>query len=457
MADTVKKEKEPKKKKSKDKKKKKKGNAMDAFKASIAAQHKAEEEHKTVDVDSILDAVQDEAPGKHARTTTETILAQLGTLNDDDIQTSLFTDEDAVDHDDNAEATFLHNLNAYLGNDFVSHKRSMSSISSTSKSHGGSHSRSGTLFSLSHTRTRKESMQLILKTAKIEKTARTKEYQLFDLILAQDEAGIGKLETFLRKDIDLHLLWCFLDIVLFRMIKYAKKQDAAKALEDIYFDIFNDLNKKKFLRNGCFRQYVKFLSCSNSGSSIADNPIALLMDHLLLFEKQQSDPGDSKQQDDAEKYSFKKDKLILAWEYIANQGYKSVDEIDVDSKDFDFYDPIRCDFDFKNCFIQKVIIRKVFNSANRPLLLDVYCTDNTMSSVVLKKGDDLRKDKALMNIFKFMNYIWLKESKNKQSQFVLQYKKTLVKILTFNVVSITNKTGIIELVSNCIPLRHINR
>eukprot|EP01083_Nonionella_stella_P061029 159122_1 len=79
MADTVKKEKEPKKKKSKDKKKKKKGDAMSAFKASVMAQRKAdrEEEHKTgpVDVDSILESL-------HTRTTTETILAQLGTLNE---------------------------------------------------------------------------------------------------------------------------------------------------------------------------------------------------------------------------------------------------------------------------------------------------------------------------------------------------------------------------------------
>eukprot|EP00484_Ammonia_sp_Unknown_P019764 CAMPEP_0197050102 /NCGR_PEP_ID=MMETSP1384-20130603/25074_1 /TAXON_ID=29189 /ORGANISM="Ammonia sp." /LENGTH=636 /DNA_ID=CAMNT_0042482465 /DNA_START=32 /DNA_END=1942 /DNA_ORIENTATION=- len=435
------------------KKKKKKGDALAAFKASIAAQKEQEEKApKNVDVDAELEDEKDDVGAKHGRTTTEHILLNelAGAYNpdddDDDGKAQLLSDEEA----DAADGAFLTNLNTYLAKDFMKHKRSWSTMSSSSNhSQGASHGRSGTLFSLSHSRTKKESMQLILSATKLETKERKSEYELFDILCVANEQDfqIEKLTKYLEKTIDLSLLWLFMDILLFKLIKYyteSEKDDKIEDVKTIYSNLLNVLNQRKLLKNSCFRQYIKFLSSSNSDK---DNPIGLLMDALMTFE----DASFMEKH-----YSFKDDKLIQFWQYIANKGYKKCDEIDVNTKS-DFYDPIRCDFDYKNCFIQRIIIRKVFNSANKPLLLEIHCADLEMSSVILKKGDDLRKDKALMNIFKFMNYIWFKESKQKETPFTLKYKKTLVKILTFDVVAMTNKIGIIELVPNCIPLRHINK
>ena len=85
------------------------------------------------------------------------------------------------------------------------------------------------------------------------------------------------------------------------------------------------------------------------------------------------------------------------------------------------------------------------------------CRDGTKSSVIIKKGDDLRKDKALMHIFRFMNYLWAQEAGDADSALTLRFRDSLVHILTFHVVPMTRKMGVIELVANCIPLRHIER
>eukprot|EP01083_Nonionella_stella_P014738 41327_1 len=143
----------------------------------MSQQKQQKTEQKTVDLDAYLDDMNkdDDNLTKHGRTTTSTILAQLSQLtDDDDDMKSPDDEEEEVEHDDNSEFTFLHNLNDYLAKDFATHKRSWSNISNSSSksSHGDRHARSGTLFSLSHTRTRKESMQLILNVAKIEKKAR---------------------------------------------------------------------------------------------------------------------------------------------------------------------------------------------------------------------------------------------------------------------------------------------
>lgn len=71
--------------------------------------------------------------------------------------------------------------------------------------------------------------------------------------------------------------------------------------------------------------------------------------------------------------------------------------------------------------------------------------DEVSSTVVLKRGDDLKQDRAVIDVFKFMNYIWEKENVN--------YQGTPVSIFTYDVVPMGPNMGVLEFVEGCTPLR----
>ena len=79
--------------------------------------------------------------------------------------------------------------------------------------------------------------------------------------------------------------------------------------------------------------------------------------------------------------------------------------------------------------MRKVKVCKQLKSANKPIVAELWVEDshdmmnNIMisSHIILKKGDDLRKDYGIMNIFKYMNYIWKKERENKQQSELLKF------------------------------------
>lgn len=65
----------------------------------------------------------------------------------------------------------------------------------------------------------------------------------------------------------------------------------------------------------------------------------------------------------------------------------------------------------------------------------------------MMKGDDLRKDQAVLQMFSFMNCLW-KENE-------LKYKEKTVSCLIYKCIPIGNDVGIIEMISNCIELNKI--
>ena len=125
--------------------------------------------------------------------------------------------------------------------------------------------------------------------------------------------------------------------------------------------------------------------------------------------------------------------------------------------------------------IKLIAVKKILNSNAKPLLLDIYVNDDAKmnsneknvgkyqfktysynklcqngifsSSIILKKGDDLRKDHAIMLVFKFMNQIFKTAN--------IHYNGIIVNILTYKVIPISNKCGIIELIPDCIGLKDI--
>eukprot|EP01083_Nonionella_stella_P294770 1001906_1 len=73
---------------------------------------------------------------------------------------------------------------------------------------------------------------------------------------------------------------------------------------------------------------------------------------------------------------------------------------------------------------------------------------NINTNYIIKLGDDLRRDCAVISMFKLMNYFWNKHK--------LKYNnKYLVECLIYNVIPMGNDFGVIEYISDCIPLSNI--
>ncbi|ETO10508.1 hypothetical protein RFI_26869 [Reticulomyxa filosa] len=80
--------------------------------------------------------------------------------------------------------------------------------------------------------------------------------------------------------------------------------------------------------------------------------------------------------------------------------------------------------------------------------MDVYDFDsNLTSSFILKYGDDLRKDAAVLQMFRFMNSLWEENE--------LYYHGKQVQALTYACLPLGTEYGIIELIPNCKSLQEI--
>ena len=115
-----------------------------------------------------------------------------------------------------------------------------------------------------------------------------------------------------------------------------------------------------------------------------------------------------------------------------------------------FFDPIN-----GNKNVQQIEVKKIFTSNAKPYLLDCYVHDTNSindvklsSSFILKQGDDLRKDAAVLKMFEFMNHLW------KHSN--LKYIESYVKSLTYKCIPMGPDIGIIEQIPNCIELNKIS-
>eukprot|EP01084_Bolivina_argentea_P062604 114492_1 len=112
-----------------------------------------------------------------------------------------------------------------------------------------------------------------------------------------------------------------------------------------------------------------------------------------------------------------------------------------------FFDPIN-----GNSCVEQLKVRKIFNSNARPYLIDCFCLDEEeqmylSSSYILKRGDDLRKDGAVLKMFEFTNLIW--------SSNELRYKEAGVSSLIYKCIPIGPDVGIIEVIPNCIELNKV--
>ena len=117
-----------------------------------------------------------------------------------------------------------------------------------------------------------------------------------------------------------------------------------------------------------------------------------------------------------------------------------------------FYDPINY---AKNKYVQQLRVRKRFTSNSRPYLIDCFVSDGNVndriefnSSYILKQGDDLRKDAAVLKMFEFMNQIWKSNG--------LKYKKSIVAAKTYKCIPLGPDVGIIEEIGNCIELNKVS-
>eukprot|EP01084_Bolivina_argentea_P086233 155865_1 len=107
-----------------------------------------------------------------------------------------------------------------------------------------------------------------------------------------------------------------------------------------------------------------------------------------------------------------------------------------------------CDPINRNEIIYKMEVKKIFQSAARPVLVETFNKNlEIIGAFILKEGDDLRQDENMMFMFHIMNAIW--------EEHQLEYNSHPIRALTYLCVAMSNDFGAIELVENCIPLRNI--
>ena len=114
-----------------------------------------------------------------------------------------------------------------------------------------------------------------------------------------------------------------------------------------------------------------------------------------------------------------------------------------------------------NVEISSVEIKKVFKSNAKPILVrgivnneksgyyNMY-NDKINFNYIVKLGDDLRRDSAIISMFKLMNYFWNKHS--------LKYNKNYdIQCLIYSVIPMGNDFGVIEYIEDCVPLSDLNK
>ncbi|ETO28377.1 hypothetical protein RFI_08755, partial [Reticulomyxa filosa] len=98
--------------------------------------------------------------------------------------------------------------------------------------------------------------------------------------------------------------------------------------------------------------------------------------------------------------------------------------------------------------LSRIEIRKVIQSNSKPLLVDLYVSakqEYLSSTVILKQGDDLRIDAAVLQLFRLFNKIWREAG--------LEYNDCPVRAHYYKCVAMAPDFGCIELIPGCKPLR----
>lgn len=134
---------------------------------------------------------------------------------------------------------------------------------------------------------------------------------------------------------------------------------------------------------------------------------------------------------------------VVEW-YRLPLTYPTVDSIFYATKCREFVCPITHQ---RN--VQRLEIKKIYKSNAKPLLVNCYLHSEyePVSSFILKYGDDLRRDAAVLMMFKFMNSLW-----NESRQI---YNGKNIEALTYKCIPLGPDYGIIELIPNCQTLKEL--
>eukprot|EP01084_Bolivina_argentea_P001685 3117_1 len=109
------------------------------------------------------------------------------------------------------------------------------------------------------------------------------------------------------------------------------------------------------------------------------------------------------------------------------------------------YDPVNAN----NIILSHIKVKKLMASNAKPLLIECYSKKILSSKLLLKYGDDLRKDAAVLLMFRFINNIW--KSNN------ISYNGIDICSFIYDVVAMNNKFGCIELIDECIKIADIDK
>ena len=119
--------------------------------------------------------------------------------------------------------------------------------------------------------------------------------------------------------------------------------------------------------------------------------------------------------------------IIGFWLKLVNMNLKEDEEVKV-PYDLKLMDPVNQ----LGPPLRTIKVKKVINSNSKPLLVETYSRDANerlflSSTFILKQGDDLRKDKSCMLVFKWINHMFMSWGADN-----LKYGDALVKILTLS-------------------------
>lgn len=140
---------------------------------------------------------------------------------------------------------------------------------------------------------------------------------------------------------------------------------------------------------------------------------------------------------------------VTFWEQFARQSKLSVGTMIQVPPNVEIYDPITPQKGKVAC----CKLLKVMKSKTKPLLLQNYVQGSNPEEMVegsvmlLKAGDDMRQDYAVLQVFEMMNFIWAK--------YEVSYHGNLVQAKTYKVVPIGPDTGVIGFIPNCKCLKEI--
>eukprot|EP01083_Nonionella_stella_P059726 156314_1 len=105
--------------------------------------------------------------------------------------------------------------------------------------------------------------------------------------------------------------------------------------------------------------------------------------------------------------------------------------------------------------LSRIEVRKIMQTKSKPFLCDLYVSNRAAnyfeylsSTVILKRGDDLRRDVAVLHVFRLMNKIFRERG--------LSFGGCPVRAMTYKCSAISPESGIIELIDGCKPLRLVS-